>query len=353
MSMGEAVLEQTNDRIGMPWAVRIALGWFILLAIACCAPFVFWLCPLLLSGDVQEALWNLVPCVGLMALGGGFVWAIICGRRIWVTVPYLFIALQFVFIIFPSESWVGPECYIIWAAATFGPLVMLHLPSSNRWFATFPLQEKMRVGCMVLAVLPIVGCLWGAIDVAPRPYASREMHAQMTCGRNVFLLLTRNEHARQKGKNWIDPGSCSNSVEFVERLCAKFDGVEHLIHAGGQWSFAINVPSEVSDSFPVMMSANVDPAQLPREWDGVTDKDVHLELKRIDGSAPMDFDDKFMVVIRKGGAVQILKRKYAIRRHVLGDAPYRLGKDTCFLTPAGKRNSLAASGESENAQRCR
>ena len=338
MRSGEAVLGQKNDHVGMPWAVRIALGWFVLLAIACCAPFVFWLCPLLLSGDVQEALWNLVPCVGLMALGGGFVWAIICGRRIWLTVPYLFIALQFVFIIFPSESWVGPECYIIWAAATFGPLVMLHLPSSNRWFATFPLQEKMRVGCMVLAVLPIVGCLWGSIDrPSPRQRVSMEKVVQTRRGRNVFLLLNQNESARQEGKVWIDPCSCSNSVEFVERLCAKFDGGEHLIHAGGQWSFAINVPSEVSDSFPVMMSANVDPAQLPRAWDGVTDKDVHLELKRIDGSVPMDYDDKFMVVVRKGGSVQILKRKYATRRLVLGDTPYRLGKDTCFLTPAGKR----------------
>lgn len=336
MRCGEVALGPKNDRVDMPWAVRIALGWFVLLAIACCAPL-FWIFSLSLSGDVQEALWNLVPCVGLMALGGGFVWAIFCGRRIWVTIPYLFIALQFVSVVIPSKPWVGLECYVIWAVVAFGPLVLLHLPSSNRWFATFPFQKKMSVGCLVLAVLPIVGCLWGAIVPFPRPRVSRVMNAQMMRGRNVFLLLNLNEQARQEGEIWIDPRSCSNSVEFVERLCARFDGEKDFVRAGGQWSFALNVPSEVSDSFPVMLSANVDPSQLPREWDGVTDKNRHLELKRIDGSEPMDFDDKFLVVVRKGGAVQTLKRKHATRRLVLGDTPYRFGKDTCFLTPAGKR----------------
>ena len=44
-----------------------------------------------------------------------------------------------------------------------------------------------------------------------------------------------------------------------------------------------------------------------------------------------------IVIIRKSGAVQVVKRKYMTRKIIFGDKPHKLGTDTYFLTPVGRR----------------
>ena len=84
------------------------------------------------------------------------------------------------------------------------------------------------------------------------------------------------------------------------------------------------------DTFPVMITANVDPAELPREWDGETDKDKLLELEPLEGAEPLRFGNRAIVVVRKGGAAQVIKRKYMKLRTIFGDKPFKLGKDTYY-----------------------
>lgn len=51
----------------------------------------------------------------------------------------------------------------------------------------------------------------------------------------------------------------------------------------------------------------------------------------------MRFGNRAIVVVRKGGAAQVIKRKYMKLRTIFGDKPFKLGKDTYYLTPIGRR----------------
>ena len=84
-----------ND-MKMPWAVRIALGWFVLLAIACCMMLLSLQGMWFYEGELgfDWMLRTQIACIGYVALGVGFVVAILKGRRKWVRIPYLFIGLM-------------------------------------------------------------------------------------------------------------------------------------------------------------------------------------------------------------------------------------------------------------------
>lgn len=326
----------------MPWPVRIALGWFVLLAIACCVPLVYVQTLWREGWGFGWMLWQHIACFGAIALGAGFVAAILCGRRNWVTIPYFLIGLLF-FCLPMINSGTGLIIYrVAVAVGTVVPLVLLYGPSSsNLWFLSFPLQRGLGTGCSTLLVLAIVGLMASMIDVErpERKMLSAAMSAQANRGRNVFITLNRNAAEKLAVPSWAELCSCSNSVEFAEKVSAGLDedGKVLLFRAGREWSFAVNVPPDAPDMFPIMISANVDPSGLPREWDGVTDKDTLLELKPLEGVEPLRFGDKAIVIVRKGGAAQVIKRKYMKLKTIFGDKPFKLGKDTYYLTPVGRR----------------
>ena len=139
-----------NER-RMPWAVRIALGWFVLLTIGACMML------LALQGmwihiDELGLDWMLRTqgvCIGYVAHGMGFVAAILEGRRRWVRIPYLLVGLLIVILLSKSgpaaSSLPGmPNNFfvaLLWAVTGI-PVALLHLPSANRWFAAFPARSS-------------------------------------------------------------------------------------------------------------------------------------------------------------------------------------------------------------------
>ena len=82
-------------------------------------------------------------------------------------------------------------------------------------------------------------------------------------------------------------------------------------------------------------SANLDPSQFPRTWDGVTDADRKFGFVQLSGADELRIGKKAVVIVRKGGAASVCKAKYCTLKHVF-NCPYELGEDTYFLTPAGK-----------------
>ena len=331
----------------MPWPVRIALGWFALLAIACCVPCVCMLAEFCRDGaGLGEWVLGLVTCLGFISLGAGLVLAILRGKREGLTLSYLLIGVFAFFVpLTGSSCWEltpGLTVYLIAVAcATIVPLSFLYFPSSNRWFAAFPRQKGFGIGCGTLLILAFVGLVGASIDVGTpeRKMISASTSALANRGRNVFITLNRAAVEELAVPSWAELCSCSNSVEFAEKVSAGLDedGKVLLFRAGREWSFAVNVPSDAPDSFPIMISANVDPSGLPREWDGVTDKDTLLELKPLEGVEPLRFGDKAIVVVRKGGAAQVIRRKYMARKIIFGGMPFKFGKDTYYLTPVGRR----------------
>ena len=336
-----------NER-RMPWPVRIALGWFVLLAVACCVPLVH--VQTLWFGDEYQGLfrmaWMHIVCIGFIALGVGFVAAILRGMRDLVAIPYFLVGLLAFFMPItgsqPPSLTIGLRIYLYFVAAgTIIPLVLLYGPSSSRlWFLSFPRQKRLGAGCCTLLVLAIFGLMASMLDVTtPQVMDAARMNATAMRGHNMYVLLVRNEAERATGAQVVEVTSCTNSCELVAELCSCFENDTGLAAHSNDWSFAINVPSDAPDTFPVMITANVDPAELPREWDGETDKDKMLELKPLEGVEPLRFGDRGIVVVRKSGAAQVIRRKFMTLGRIFGDEPFKFGKATYFLTPVGKRKA--------------
>ena len=343
-------MKVNDDERRMPGPVRIVLGWFILLMIGACLTLLAlqgrW------NGVGEMGLgWMLrmqVVCIGYVALGAGFVAAILKGRREWVTVPYALIGLVIVILLLLSE-FVPPLpgsvnnnfAALLWAVTGI-PVVLLYLPNASRWFAAFPTREKPGVGCYVLVILAIAGMITYIADAAAesvRKADFRNLSFTSMRGRNVFQMWRMNEFARDDGAQGVEVAACTNSCELVAELCACFEKDTGLAAWAKEWSFAVNLPEWTPNSFPVMITANVDPAELPREWDGKTDKDKQLKLKPIEGTEPLSFGNRAVVVVRNDGRVEVVKRRRLTLGTIFGNEPFKLGEDTYFLTPVGKRNA--------------
>ena len=333
-----------KKEILMPWSAKVVWWWYLTLACASCVPLMFCLvkCDPFVRGELFQLLaWT----ASLAAYFSGLALAVRRGRRGWATVPYGMVGLLIIMI-----GWEAALCYgltlknglFLFAAAalTVFPIALLHVPSATAWFLRGPRPKRLGVGCgWLFGVLFVVGLLVSCIDFVP-PEASviaARSSAMAMRGRNLFCVLSENEIARQSGGPWIDPTACSNSVEFIEKLLAQHrpdEKSEWIRQERRQWSVAVNVP-ESATNFPVFVSANFDPSQFPRAWDGVTDADRKLELAQLPDADELRIGKKAVVIVRKCGAANVFKAKYCKRKHVF-DGSYELGEDTYFLTPAGK-----------------
>ena len=316
----------------MPWPVRIALGWFVLLAVACCVPLVLavveWGC-----GVKGSSVWGIVHGLFFIALGVGFVLAVLRGNRGLLTIGYGLIGvLGSLLLNFLCHSVVGAFGV---GAATVIPLVMVYLPTANQWYAMMPRRKRAGFGFW-MAVAAVLGLVLGAVPFdTERAFISAAENIRVVQARSLFCLLVANATCEESGAQWVDVTKCTNTLELVEKLrnCIALSEMEEVDvsnadRAARQFSIAVNLPDDVPDTFPLMISVNLDPAELPREWDGETDKDKMLELKPLEGVEPLRFDDRGIVVVRKSGAAQVIRRKFMTSGRIYGDKPFKFGEDT-------------------------
>ncbi|MBO7687454.1 MAG: hypothetical protein J6V72_13770 [Kiritimatiellae bacterium] len=80
--------------------------------------------------------------------------------------------------------------------------------------------------------------------------------------------------------------------------------------AGLDWCIAANVGDETQDFLPVLISANVNPALLPcNKFNGKDDD--RLPIGPPSGATRSMLGDKMIVLVRKSGAAETYKEKYA------------------------------------------
>ena len=329
----------------MPLPVKVVWWWYLTLACASCVPLVFYLAKVFSLGRA-ELFTLLAWTASLAAYFSGLALAVRRGRRGWATVPYGMVGLLIIMIGWEVVLRYGLSLknglFLFAAAAlTVFPIALLHVPSAKAWFLRGPRPKRLGVGCGWLFGVFVVGLLAvSCIDIVP-PEASviaANTSAMAMRGRNLFCVLAENEVARQSGGPWVDPTTCSNSVEFIEKLLVQYkpdEKAEWIQQESHQWSVAVNVP-ESATNFPVLVSANIDPSQFPHAWDGVTDADRKLELAQLPGADELRIGKKAVVIVRKGGASSVCKAKYCELRYIFYFCPCELGEDTYFLTPAGK-----------------
>ena len=79
------------------------------------------------------------------------------------------------------------------------------------------------------------------------------------------------------------------------------------------WCIAANVTDETPDFVPVLITANFNPALLLNKWDGQTNGSEKLPIGPASGAAKSMFGDKAVVIVRKSGAAEVIKKKYLTR----------------------------------------
>ncbi len=103
------------------------------------------------------------------------------------------------------------------------------------------------------------------------------------------------------------------------------------------WNIALNIQDETPDFMPVLISANFNPKLLAGSSFSGRD-DTRLPIGPKSGAAKSMFGDEAIVIVRKSGAAEVLKKKYVTRRMLYQNQSFdnsALKKQIKWLTPAG------------------
>ncbi len=115
------------------------------------------------------------------------------------------------------------------------------------------------------------------------------------------------------------------------------------------WNIAANVTDETPDFMPVLISANFNPKLLaPGRFDGRDDTPLPIGPKS--GAATSMFGDKAIVIVRKSGAAEVIKKKYLTRATLYNNQSFDIsGSEKIpikWLTPTGVVTPVAPDAES-------
>lgn len=326
----------------MPLSVKSLFYWFVFLAAASCLPLAFFVFQLIIEvrrPSIGESVSLLVLLLLFAAMFGSFVFAICRGPRRWITIPYavtgLFVAFMFVFVC--RGSWAIPIGITV-ALATIVPLVVLYSSRATAWFDSLGPRNGTNWGLVCFMLVVLGGFVLPSFTIA-RPI-NADTCAQAMRGRNLFVMQAENRQSHESDTSvpLVDLSSCSSSEEYVRGLFAANgdNDTNELARSVRQWTFVVNVPEDAPNTFPVIFSANFDPSVLPREWDGKAEADKILKIMPIEGVEPLKFGDKAVVVVRKGGVSQVIRKEYCRLDVLFCRQPYRFAENTYFLSPVGK-----------------
>ena len=214
------------------------------------------------------------------------------------------------------------------------PVVLLRLPSSERWAAerTGGAGKSRRdvVGCM--AVCLVIGALLALLVVAlGRQLSLRANSGRLTAlGRNLHVMMDQNDKSHESGEAWVDPASCTNSTQFVLKLLEKEPSNEVLRKDPDIWCVAVNPPED--EEFPLILTVNLNPNDLMSRKDGLW----RLTCPKMWGGRCFGICEEAAVVVHASGKSRVLLRNKAKSSNLFPKGVPRLGKGTYFLTPTGR-----------------
>ena len=288
-----------------------------------------------LSGILFVFLYGLC----LMSVPVGMAILLRRGLRLWFLVPNTIVmTLCFLGVITPcGDSMATVPFGLVALLLVIVPIVLLHLPSSSRWFNELSGDDAPDpCGC---AIIVVVGVLWlGFVGpcLSDAYFSKTRMqnalsHAMAARGRALWGCIVFN-HSRESGKDWVDASSCTNSTQFVSALWAKFGEDKGPCPYADVWCVAVNPPND--DQFPIFVTANIDPRELLRPQD--EKQPVKLTCPKEWGGTCFRFCENAAVVVNGGGLARVVKSKYACPEFFFFNGIPKPGPDTYFLTPTGR-----------------
>jgi len=317
----------------LPVKIVEALGWtYVALVVLGC---VVGIC---LSGDPSLFIAAFFP----LALTLGMVLSLRRGRRVWFIMPnsiVLFLCLIVSVGVLCESMSAGALAFGLVALLLFaGPIVLLNLPVSTRWFKAKAKDGRPdALGCLGVFLLLVL--FLGAGLIAPSIFICSTFglrHAQSQSmamrGRNLYVLMMQDYQKHESGEDWIGPASFTNSTQYVQALWAKFGEGKVPCPYPDSWCVVVNPPD--NDKFPVMVTANIDPRELLRPSNA--DRPLKLTCPKEWGGSCFKFCEKAGVIVYKGGASQIFRNKYVRPSLIFNDGIPKPGPDTYILTPTGR-----------------
>ena len=210
---------------------------------------------------------------------------------------------------------------------------------------------------LVVPIIALISFLMAAVFPAvSSAMTSATSSAASVRGRNLFVAITQANVEReaaglpgvwphmagssdlQDDKNDISGIAFRNSTEYFKVLfdMASYgsdnwapyvadvepETVLRLSKDGGfcDWIVAANVQDEFDDVIPVLISANVDPSVLKTSFDGHDNTPIPFGSEV--GRTKLPWCDQFVIVVRKGGATEVLKRKYFTYSNLYRKQPF-------------------------------
>ena len=326
----------------LPVTIVEALGWvYVALVVLGCAVGIW------KSGDSSLFIAAVFP----LALTLGMVLQLRRGRRAWFlwpnTLVWGLVGISMLGAILCGRMGAVLLEGLLLLAFMVAPIVLLHLRPANQWCSEKLGGKAEPKGCAAVFCTTII--VFFLVFIFPELIYIFSISPQMVAisrlqlhSRALLGLVAGNKTAREAGDNWVDPSACTNSTQFVQALCEKYkdDNGERSCDLGPYtniWCIAINPPN--ADSFPLIFTCNIAPRELLSQTEG--DRSLTLTCPKTWSGTCFNCCEKAAVIIRVGGATQIVKSKYSSPNRIFQNGIPRPGPDTYFLTPTG-RVDLAA-----------
>ena len=317
----------------------------LVLALACIA-----LIASVFSGVIGFVLMPILVLAGIaLFLGSGMVECVRNGHFAWFWIPNFAIGAWCVWVSYIA-LYVGAakegtvsialvSAIVVMSILAIVPAALLLLPSSRRWAAEArSYRRKGHPRLRVVAGLCCLLVLLGMVLPSTSFFENCTLCRELREARELHNLMLQNYSLRASGSGWIDPASCQDSRQFVQRLLG--DKAERSLMAQS-WCIAVNPPDD--DGFPVILV------------DGIV-IDLMLDPKNglqsvvwIPGERRPTFSEP-MVVLRngqvkfvhaetrkaQGGGVYSVERRKKTPLELFDGRVPRPAPDTYFLTPTGR-----------------
>ena len=317
----------------------------LVLALACIA-----LVASVFSGVIGFVLMPILALAGIaLFLSPGMMECVRNGRFAWFWIPNFVIGAWGVWVSYIA-LYVGAakegtvsialvSAIVVMSILAIVPAALLLLPSSRRWAAearSCPRKghPRLRVVAGLCCLLVLLAMVLPSTSFFKHCTLCRELRE----ARELHNLMLQNYSLRASGSGWIDPASCQDSRQFVQRLLG--DKAERSLMAQS-WCIAVNPPDD--DEFPVivvdgiMIDLMLDPKneQYPVAWKHGENRRTFTEPVVVLRNGQVKFVCAETRESHGFGAYSVKTRSKTPKELFGGRVPSP-APDTYFLTPTGR-----------------
>ena len=177
------------------------------------------------------------------------------------------------------------------------------------------------------ALIALVWVVFNSITPAGSDPLGAQTSAFAMRGKNLFSLL------KERGlfDGAVDVTQFKDSGTLLSKIIGEGSEDRRLAFDsfGCVWNVALHVDQVADTNFPVLISANLNPATL-----GLNETSISLGLHT--GAPRTLFDDRALVLVRKNGSAQVIKMNGLSCASILPSGDNALPKQIEYLTPTGK-----------------